>query len=707
MKATLAPTGKQLFRFVVVADTHVNQSEENASSFFPLNRLANQRAAQAFHAATRYEPSFVIHLGDIVHPIPSHPGFHQAADNYRQLAGTLNCPVYLTPGNHDVGDKPWPLAPVGQIVPEFMAAYEREFGPQWYQWRHEDCHFFVLNTSLLNSGLPEELEQQAWFEQEIARATGRIFLSLHYPPYVRDANEPSHYDNIDEPGRGWLLDLLAEHHVEAVFCGHVHNLWYDQYADTEIYLLPSTAFVRQDYSEMQRCLPPGEEGGRQDVDKLGFFVVDVYETGHVARFIRSHVVDHSGASVNDTLSEPVLHPKRTSLPNLGIDPGYPWASDVEIQPSGALDAFDSKLVRNDYPLFSLFDLGVSRMRIPLSDFSRPESVLRFQKLARIGMRAQVVATSLPSEDQLKTLQELAPGIDSLELVSPEAALHSEARRIAVAMERLPGVRLIVSKLRQPRDAEVDGLKYGHLIFHGWVPAELNRMKALADAGYADAEAFFRVRFAESPLEMAERICTVPRDSGMQAGMLVRIATDNPAQPQEDETALCTRLIEAAVAAYRYPALNVVIEGMVDFDRGYFLRLGMVDRSFNPRVSGWILKYVIAMLARETPNIDRIERAAEAGLYRLEIHQPEGCADILVFARNACAQGAQVIDLALQAGRSCWSLVDGEQIVAGWRQDESRRRAAVTAVYISALSALSAHPATSLDSGCSLDVSCMA
>ncbi|MDK3021288.1 metallophosphoesterase [Cupriavidus taiwanensis] len=316
MKTSLQPTGKPKFRFVVIADTHVNQAEDKASSFFELNRLANERARKAIHEAKRYNPSFVIHLGDIVHPIPSHAGFHEAAENYRQMAAVLECPVYLTPGNHDVGDKPWPLAPVAQIAPDFMRAYEREFGAQWLEWQHQDCRFLVLNTSLLNSGLPEELEQQRWFEQALAKGKGRTFLSLHYPPYVRDADEPSHYDNIDEPARSWLLDLLAEHRVEAVFCGHVHNLWYDQYGDTEIYLLPSTAFVRQDYSEMQRCLPPGEEGGRQDVDKLGFFVFDVFESGHVARFIRTESTDVV-PGCDELRTEPILHPKI----NFAAEPG--------------------------------------------------------------------------------------------------------------------------------------------------------------------------------------------------------------------------------------------------------------------------------------------------------------------------------------------------------------------------------------------------
>lgn len=679
MKTSLQPTGKPKFRFVVIADTHVNQAEDKASSFFELNRLANERARKAIHEAKRYNPSFVIHLGDIVHPIPSHAGFHDAAENYRQMAAVLECPVYLTPGNHDVGDKPWPLAPVAQIAPDFMRAYEREFGAQWLEWQHQDCRFLVLNTSLLNSGLPEELEQQRWFEQALAKGKGRTFLSLHYPPYVRDADEPSHYDNIDEPARSWLLDLLAEHRVEAVFCGHVHNLWYDQYGDTEIYLLPSTAFVRQDYSEMQRCLPPGEEGGRQDVDKLGFFVVDVFESGHVARFIRTESTDVV-PGCDELRTEPILHPKCTSLPNLGIDPGYPWASDVEVQPSGALDAFDTKTVRNDYPLFGLFDLSVSRIRTALSDLRRPEAVERLRKLAKIGMRAQLVAASLPDSAQIELLRDIAPAIESLELVATEASLRAEVQRVTSIPEQLPGVRLLVNKLRQPRDAAVDGLKYGHLVFHGWVPAELHRLKELAELGYAGCTALFRVGFSDSPLDIADQVSRLPETHGMQPSLLVRTATDNPAGAQENEVALCAQLVESVLAAYRTPALGVTIEGMIDFDRGYFLRVGMFDRSFNPRVGGLVLKYWISMLARDLPCIEGIERSKHEHLYRLRMTGPAGCAELLVFAADQHAEALQTIAQALQAGKTCWNLRNGEQL---YQADMPMARNLVNAVYIPA------------------------
>lgn len=377
MASDLTPKGKLKFRFVVIADTHINQTDDSASSFFELNRLANSRAATAIPAAMSYNPAFIVHLGDIVHPIPSHPEYHQAAQKYRDLVRDVTCPIYLTPGNHDIGDKPWPLAPVAQIDDNAIKAYEKEFGSQWMSWRQEDCDFFIINTSLLNSGLPQEEEQRQWFEAKLSTTHGRKFLSLHYPPYVSSPSERSNYDNIDEPGRSWLLELIKCYQFEAVFCGHVHNLWYDQFLSTEMYLLPSTAFVRQDYSEMQRVCPPGLEGGRQDTAKLGFFVVEVYESGHASAFIRLSDSEHA---LGTHPLKPIIHPKKALLPNVGIDFGYPWAEEITIPASGALDAFDAKVVRNDYPLFAAMELGVNRLRVSLIDLQQATNLLRLHKL---------------------------------------------------------------------------------------------------------------------------------------------------------------------------------------------------------------------------------------------------------------------------------------------------------------------------------------
>src|SRR3546814_14841050 len=74
--------------------------------------------------------------------------------------------------------------------------------------------------------------------------------------------------------------------VEAVFAGHVHNFWYDCVGSAEFYMLPSTAFLRHDFTEFYRVAPTSEFG-RSDVHKFGYFIVDLYESGHVAYSVRT------------------------------------------------------------------------------------------------------------------------------------------------------------------------------------------------------------------------------------------------------------------------------------------------------------------------------------------------------------------------------------------------------------------------------------
>ena len=133
-------------------------------------------------------------------------------------------------------------------------------------------------------------KQQTWLEKELQSNTQRRrFLFLHYPPYILNICEPSHYDNIDEPARSWLLSVIEKYRFEAVFSGHVHNFFYNRYADTELYVGPSLTFIRHDYSEMFRIKPElNSENGRNDLGKFGFLMVRVYNKGHATECIRTY-----------------------------------------------------------------------------------------------------------------------------------------------------------------------------------------------------------------------------------------------------------------------------------------------------------------------------------------------------------------------------------------------------------------------------------
>ena len=143
---------------------------------------------------------------------------------------------------------------------------------------------------MINSGLEAETVQREWLQAEVAHCHGkRVFVFTHYPLFLAYADEAENYDNIAEPGRSWLLNLLSKTKAEALFAGHVHNFWYNRYAGTDHYLLPSTSFVRQDYSEMFRASPGlDDEAGRNDRAKLGYFLVHVHEHGHTVDFVRTY-----------------------------------------------------------------------------------------------------------------------------------------------------------------------------------------------------------------------------------------------------------------------------------------------------------------------------------------------------------------------------------------------------------------------------------
>ena len=123
---------------------------------------------------------------------------------------------------------------------EAITRFEEQFGRHYYAFDAHDCHFVVANSPLINSGLAHEAAQQAWLEEDLAAHAGRrIFFCTHYPPFLARPDEPSHYDNIDEPGRSWLLGLVEKYEAEVLFTSHVHNFFFNRYAGTDCYVLPA------------------------------------------------------------------------------------------------------------------------------------------------------------------------------------------------------------------------------------------------------------------------------------------------------------------------------------------------------------------------------------------------------------------------------------------------------------------------------------
>lgn len=600
------PLGKRLFQFALVADTHVNESDGKCSSPFVTNAMANGRARFVLESIARLDPApaFVLHLGDIVHPVPELPTFEPAVNAFKAMTKGLRCPLHLIPGNHDVGDKRVDWMPAGTVTQEHIEQYHRLFGPDHFVFDHGACRFIAINAQLLNSGLPAETRQRIWLEEQLAGSAGkRVFLFSHYPPYVSEPDESGSYDNIDEPARSWLLSLMKAEGVEAFFAGHVHNFWYDKVGACEMYLLPATSFMRHDYAELFK-IGPQMEFGRNDAGKFGYFLVDVHEQGHVAHFVPSEgrMLEAGQAlpAAADTL--PAVHTRTNPSGQLGVDLRHPWAEMVEIAATGGVQEFERKLARNDYPGLALWGMGIRHLLVPLQDFEDDRVRARMQLFRGMGHEFHVYSYGMPSPATCRKLI-LARGlVSSLEIVLPYAGIEPAAPRLAELRE-LAGLKLYVSKLRTHEDAKFDGSKFSHFINHGFVLSETHQLQQLAElsdkVGAFDGIAM-RVARRERPLQWFRQASALPQAGALSLLAHVRLAGEAPSDAMVDDLANACRVAESALGAALYPKTAAFIDTFMDVDRGYFPRTGFIDRRCAPRLAGRVYANLNAALSLLAP-----------------------------------------------------------------------------------------------------------
>ncbi len=679
----LPALGQLLFRFAVIADTHVTEQEGNSSSPWQVNKLANARCRNVVSQINRAEPAFVLHLGDLVHPVPAQATFGDAAQRFHELMSELKCDLHLTAGNHDVGDKPLDWMPAGTVNESYIGMYEEHFGKHFYSFDSDGVHFVVINAQIINSGLPSEAVQREWLESDLLACDGRrIFLCTHYPPYVTSANEPSSYDNIDEPGRSWLLELLAKFKVEAVFAGHVHNFWYDRRGETELYILPSTAFVRQDYSELFRIEPEADlENGRDDKPKLGYLLVDVHERGHVAHTVRSfgEVNDQSVAVTAEPSRLPLVHTKTIKSAPVGLDLRHPWAEIVEVAASGGVDEFERKLVRNDYPVMALWEMGVRKLRIPLHDLFDAGTRERMRILARMGHGFTAYSYDVPSGALLDKLVQHSDLLVAWELVIAWDKALDRLDRVAAVKRACPGLRIIWSKLRSHHDAKPAGVRYSHMISHGFTLSDSGTMEQFLKNPLArQAVDAFALRIAreDSPWDGIHAGRALSSVLGVGIAIQVRLAASTPGILADDDATVANRVADTMMAAFAGPDIDVFFDTFNDVDRSFFARLGLVDRRYNPRLAGAVYRNINALMSQSTEQVIPLEHqlgrgegvvrmlACGSDVWHLVLADAQTVIDVLHTPSDAIAQSGTCRDVDLETGvitAKTWHHTDGGQV----------------------------------------------
>ena len=604
--STFGNRGSRLFSYAVIADTHINHGEKETNSVYPVNALHNARFRHVVNDINnRPNIEFVIHLGDLVHPVPAIPKlFQEASLRFKEITDKLKYDIHVLPGNHDVGDKVCDWTPAVCVSEQFLEIYRKQFGQDYFAFNKQGLHFIMLNAQIINSGLTSEKRQREWLENYFIVNKGKRFIvNIHYPPYLTERNEGSHYDNIDEPGRTWLLQLFEKYNVEALFTAHVHNFWYHRHSETDCYFLPSTAFVRQDFSEINRAPPDRNmEGGRNDYPKLGYFLVHIHQQGHICEFIRTFgkVAEPQTTASSSKHKVSNIHPIENSYSGLGFDMRQDWMDIVQIPPSGGPDEFNRKLSRNDYPLLALWEMGIRRIRIPKLDVQDTRRRERLLSLKNHGHEFILYTFGIPEPSFLKILIQNSSIISAWEISFPWIDLPKLKKKLLQLQKKIC-VPVYLSKLREKEEFEDTGSKFVHAINHGFIPSEEDQISEISKIQQVEG-VVFRIG-GETPVWenviAASKLCA---KQNIRGSVIIRMSKINPSEFRQDDLWTANRVCEAIFSTLIQKNVNVIIDTFADFDRGFFRRNGVVDRLYNPRLGFHAISHLYGALNNISNNI---------------------------------------------------------------------------------------------------------
>lgn len=156
-------------------------------------------------------PDFVINVGDIVEGYTADTlRMHAQWDSVLATVGTLSCPFYFTPGNHDI-----------QNENDRNIFINRTGHKRYYSFDYDKNHLIVLDNSMMYWSQPQEMdeEQIKWLRDDLEnnKDAENIFVFFHIPTFLYALQ-----DETADP----LMDLFEKYRVRFVFAGHHHEYSY-------------------------------------------------------------------------------------------------------------------------------------------------------------------------------------------------------------------------------------------------------------------------------------------------------------------------------------------------------------------------------------------------------------------------------------------------------------------------------------------------
>jgi 3',5'-cyclic AMP phosphodiesterase CpdA len=233
----------QDFTFIHVADIHVGTPRS-----FRFSPAWNDNWETARAQILELDPDFLLIGGDMTRDGSTH---RFELEQVRNDLDALPFPVHCIPGNHEVGNKYQPDAPMA-IRPEFLDRYESVFGPSEWSFDYEGTRFSGCNAFLLGSGLPDERLLRDWLTQQTRRETLPHHVWMIHPALFADSFDEADWDPggdrrawyfaLDSEPRRFLWDIFRLTNTTAVISAHIHCRRHLRVDGIDLHFAPSTAF---------------------------------------------------------------------------------------------------------------------------------------------------------------------------------------------------------------------------------------------------------------------------------------------------------------------------------------------------------------------------------------------------------------------------------------------------------------------------------
>jgi hypothetical protein len=272
---------------------------------------------------------------------------------------------------------------------------------------------------------------------------------------------------------------------------------------------------------------------------------------------------------------------------MGVSLRQGWGRRVELAADG-LDEFRRKEAYRDGLLLALFELGIKDLRVPIADLANADVRQRLSDFVKLGFEFTVYSLGPPEELSLRTIATHSDLIVNWEIILPEHTLPQINEAVRRAQRVFPG-QLFLAPVVPIKESDGQGKTFQHFASQGFSRSQLAEAEnwlSLIDDPDNDIGLTFRVSPWEAPgltIRQIDQQCKCLKLINLQ------LPREDEGLPFEDDQKLGAFIVEAFQASRSLCNTTVFMDTFIDSDRGYYPRIGLLDRRFNPRPAFYALK----------------------------------------------------------------------------------------------------------------------